>query len=116
MHALEERVASTKDAMAASQRQQEAPLAPNMESNPSSQCRSSAASTKHPAEGRPEIIADNPQCYPMDDITVRTPCKLLHPQRKKIKVLAHSIVEIPIQGGTIHGAPIPEGYARVMVD
>ena len=23
---------------------------------------------------------------------------------------------MPVQGGTIHGRPIPEGYARVMVD
>ncbi|RLM61613.1 hypothetical protein C2845_PM14G08240 [Panicum miliaceum] len=52
----------------------------------------------------------------MDDITVRTPCELLYQQRKKIKVVAHGIAEVPIQGGTIHGAPIPEGYARVLVD
>jgi hypothetical protein len=30
--------------------------------------------------------------------------------------VAHNIVEVPIQGGTIHGASIPEGYVRVMVD
>jgi hypothetical protein len=30
--------------------------------------------------------------------------------------VAHGIAEVPVQGGTIHGAPIPKGYARVMVD
>jgi hypothetical protein len=30
--------------------------------------------------------------------------------------VAHGIAEVPIQGGTIHGVPILEGYARVMVD
>jgi hypothetical protein len=54
--------------------------------------------------------------YPVDDITVRTPYELLYQQRKKIKLVVHGIAEVPIQGGTIHGRPIPEGYARVMVD
>jgi hypothetical protein len=62
------------------------------------------------------MVADNPQCYSVDDITVRTPCELLYQQRKKIKVVAHGIAEVPFQGGTIHGAAIPKGYARVMVD
>ena len=44
------------------------------------------------------------------------PCELLYQQRKKIKLVTHGIAEVPIQGGTIHGMPIPEGYARVMVD
>ena len=52
----------------------------------------------------------------MDDITVRTPCELLYQQRKKIKLVAHGIAKVPIQGGTIHGMEIPEGYARVLVD
>jgi hypothetical protein len=30
--------------------------------------------------------------------------------------VAQGIAEVPVQGGTIHGVPIPEGYARVMVD
>jgi hypothetical protein len=62
------------------------------------------------------MVADNQQCYPVDGITVRIPCELLYQQRKKIKVVAHSIAEVPAQGGTIHGTLIPEGYARVMVD
>jgi hypothetical protein len=59
MHALEERVASIEGAMAASQRQQEAPSVPNMERSPGSQRCSSAASTEHPAGDRTEIVADN---------------------------------------------------------
>ena len=54
--------------------------------------------------------------YPVDDIAVRTPCELLFPLRKKLKVVAHGVAEVPVQGGTIHGMAIPEGYARVMVD
>jgi len=54
--------------------------------------------------------------YPVDDIAVRTPCELLFPLRKKLKVVAHGVAEVPVQGGTIHGMMIPEGYARVMVD
>jgi len=37
-------------------------------------------------------------------------------QRKNVKLVAHDIAEVPVQGGTIHGMQIPEGYARVMVD
>ena len=62
------------------------------------------------------MVADEPQHYPVDNITVRTPCKLLYQQRKKIKLVTHGITEVPVQGGTIHGMQIPKGYARVMVD
>ena len=62
------------------------------------------------------MVAKEPNHHPVDDITVRTPCELLYQQRKKIKLVAHGIAEVPIQGGTIHGVQIPEGYARVMVD
>jgi hypothetical protein len=62
------------------------------------------------------MVVDNQQHYPMDDITMRTSYELLSQQRKKIKIVAHGIAEVPAQGGTIHGVPIPEGYARVMVD
>ena len=47
---------------------------------------------------------------------MRTPCELLYQLRKKLKVVAHGVAEVPVQGGTIHGMTIPEGYARVMVD
>ena len=63
------------------------------------------------------MVADKPQYYPVDDITMRTPCELLYQQRKKIKLVMHGIAEVPVQGGTIHGVQmIPDGYARVMVD
>ena len=52
----------------------------------------------------------------MDDITVRTPCELLFPLRKKLEVVAHGVAKVPVQCGTIHGMTIPEGNARVMVD
>ena len=52
----------------------------------------------------------------MDDIAVRTPCELLYQLRKKLKVVAHVVAEVPVQGGTIDGMAIPEEYARVMVD
>ena len=52
----------------------------------------------------------------MDDIAVRTPFELLYQLRKKLKVVAHRVAEVPVQGRTIHGMTIPEGYARVMVD
>ena len=43
-------------------------------------------------------------------------CELLYQLRKKLKVVAHRIAEVPVQGGTIYGMVIPEGYASVMVD
>ena len=79
MRVLKERVASIEGAMAASQpHQQEARSAANLESSPGSQRRSSVASTEHPAGGQPTVIADEPKHYPVDDITVRTPCELLY--------------------------------------
>ena len=117
MRALEEWVALIEGALVASQQQQqEARSAAHLDSSPGSQRRSSVASTEHPAGGRTEVVADEPQHYPVDNITVRTPCKLLYQQRKKIKLVTHGIAEVPIQGGTIHGMQIPDGYARVMVD
>ena len=62
------------------------------------------------------MVADESEHYLVDDISVRTPSELLYQQRKKIKLVVHGIAEVPVQGGTIHGRPIPEGYARVMVD
>ena len=78
-----------------------------------SQRRSSVALTEHPAADREETVAEH---YPVDDITVRTPYELLYQLRKKLKVVAHGVVEAPVQGGTIHDMAIPEGYARVMVN
>ena len=118
MRVLEQRIASIEGVMAGSSQahQQEARSAANLESSPGSQCRSSVASTEHPAGSQPIVVTDESEHYPVDDITVRTPYELLYQQRKKIKLVAHGIVEVLVQGGTIHGRPIPEGYARVMVD
>ena len=115
MHALEERVASIEGALAATQQQQpEARSTAQLETSPiDSQRRSSVASTEHPAADREETVAEH---YPVDDIAVRTPCELLIPLRKKLKVVAHEVAEVPVQGGTIHGMTFLEGYARVMVD
>ena len=68
MRALEQKIASIEGAMAASQQQQEeARSAAHLESSPSSQCRSSVASTEHPATDH--LVADDPKYYPVDDIT-----------------------------------------------
>ena len=88
MRALEQRIASIEGVMAASQpHQQKARSAANLESIPSSQRRSSVASTEHPARGQPTVVVDESEHYPVDDITVRTPCELLYQQRKKIKLV-----------------------------
>ena len=98
MRALEERVASIEGAMTPNQQQQqEARSTAHLESSPGSQRRSSVASTEHPAGGQTEGVVDEPQHYPMDDIIMRTPCELLYQQRKKIKLVAHGIAEVPIQ-------------------
>ena len=117
MRAIEERIASIEGVMAASKpQQQEARSAANLESSLGSHCHSSVASTEHTAGGQPAVVADEPEHYPMDDLIERTPCELLYLQRKKIKLVAHGVAKVHVQGGTIHGMPIPEGYARVMVD
>jgi len=115
VRALEERVASIEGALVTRQHQPpEARLAAQLETSPiGSQLRSSIASTEHPAADREEAVAEH---YPMDGIVMRTPCEPLYQLRKKLKVVAHGVAEVPVQGGTIHGMAIPEGYARVMVD
>ena len=78
MAALAERVATIESQLAASSRQQDVASVPNVESSPGSQHRSSIASTEHPAGGQPTVVADESEHYPVDDITVRTPCELLY--------------------------------------
>ena len=75
IRALEQRIASMEDVMAASSQthQQEARSAANLESSPGSQRRSSVASTEHPAGGQPIVVADESEHYPVDDITMRNP-------------------------------------------
>lgn len=77
---------------------------------PSSHKSSSVASIEHhPVD---DSIENNEQ-YLVDDITARTPCELLTPFRKIVKVVAHGIAEVP--GGTNYCMDIPRGYARVQV-
>ena len=116
MRALEERVAAVEGALSASQKQQDVRSAAHLDASPGCQRRSSVASTEQPAGGPTKVGANEPHHHPVDDITMRTPCELQYQQRKKIKLVAHGIAEVPVQGGTIHGVQIPEGYARVMVD
>ena len=115
MRALEEQVASIEGACVTSQQQPpEARSTAQLETSPvGSQRCSSVTSTEHPAADRGETVAEH---CPVDDIAVRTPCELLFPLRKKLKVVAHGVAEVPVQGGTIQGMTILEGYARVMVD
>ena len=47
---------------------------------------------------------------------MRSPCELLIQVRQKEKLVAHRIAKVPIDGNTIHGQAIPEGYAIVQVD
>ena len=72
MRALEERVASIEDAIAASQQQQpKARSMAQLETSPvGSQRRSNIASTEHLAADREETVAEH---YLVDDIAVRTP-------------------------------------------
>jgi hypothetical protein len=109
--ALKERVASIEGAIASNQQQYpEARSMAQLETSPVGlQRRSSVASTEYPTADREETIAEH---YPVDDIAVRTPCELLYQLRKKLKVVAHGVAEVPVQGGTIHGMAIPEGYAE----
>ena len=88
MRALEEQVASIEGACVTSQQQPpEAKSTAQLEISPvSSQRRSSIASMEHPAVDREETVVEH---YPVDDIVVRTPCELLCPLRKKLKVVAH---------------------------
>ena len=47
---------------------------------------------------------------------MRTQCELLYPVGSRLKVCALGVAELPVEGGTLHNMPIPEGYARVEVD
>ena len=78
MRALEEQVAAVEGALAASQQQQDARSVAHLDSSPGSQRRSSVASTEHPVGGQPTVVVDESEHYPVDDITMRTPCELLY--------------------------------------
>ena len=61
------------------------------------------------------MVVINHRNIPRGPRCLQTPYELLFPLRKKLKVVAHGVAEVPVQDGTIHGMAIPEGYARVMV-
>ena len=83
------------------------------EATPPSQRRSSVASTELL---QPEHALTAPASYPMDAITESQNCHLMM-QWMNLKVKAAVGSVYPTEpGATFHCRPIPEGYARVMVD
>ena len=83
------------------------------EATPPSQRRSSVASTELL---QPEHVLTAPASYPVDAITESQHCHLMTQwQNFKVKAVVGS-VRPPEPGATFHYRPIPEGYARVMVD
>ena len=82
------------------------------EATPPSQRRSSVAST----ELLQEPVFTAPASYPVDAITESQHCHLMTQwQNFKVKAAVGSVLP-PEPGATYHCRPIPEGYARVMVD
>ena len=81
------------------------------EATPPSQRRSSVASTE-----LPQLEHAAPASYPVDAITESQHCHLMAEwQNLKVKAAVGSV--LPTEpGATYHCRPIPEGYARVMVD
>ena len=83
------------------------------EATPPSQRRSSVASTELL---QPEHALTAPASYPVDAITESQNCHLMT-QWMNLKVKAAVGSVYPTEpGATFHCRPIPEGYARVMVD
>ena len=89
--------------------------------SPVSQRRSSCASTAAPdvqAEKQPQIepTAVDDQRYPVDDVTMPTPCEL-HVRAKNISIHVAYGSALPLNPcTTIHGRPIPPGYTCVSVE
>ena len=80
---------------------------------PPSQRRSNMASTELL---QPEHVLTAPSSYPVDAITESQHCHLMAEwQNFKVKAAVGSVLP-PEPGATYHYRPIPEGYARVMVD
>ena len=65
---------------------------------------------------QPEHVLTAPASYPVDAITESQHCHLMAEwQNFKVKAAVGSVLP-PEPGATYHCRPIPEGYARVMVD
>ena len=94
---------------------------PDVVISPVSQRRSSCASTAAPdvqAEKQPQIeptVVDD-QRYPVDDVTIPTPCEL-HVRARNISIHVAYGSALPLNPSTtIHGRPIPPGYTSVTVE
>src|SRR3954465_5198508 len=83
------------------------------EATPPSQRRSSVASTELL---QPQLVLTAPASYPVDAITEAQICHLMTQwMNMKVKAAVGSV--FPNEpGATFHCRPIPEGYAKVMVD
>lgn len=94
---------------------------PDVVISPASQRRSSCASTAAPdvqAEQQPQIepTAVDDQRYPVDDVTMPTPCEL-HVRARNISIHVAYGSALPLNPSTtIHGRPIPPGYTSVTVE
>ena len=65
---------------------------------------------------QPELVLTAPASYPMDAITEAQNCHLMTQwMNLKVKAAVGSVYPTEL-GATFHCRPIPEGYARVMVD
>ena len=65
---------------------------------------------------QPEHVLTAPASYPVDAITESQHCQIMAPwMNLKVKVVVGSVYPTG-SGATYHCRPIPEGYAKVMVD
>ena len=88
---------------------------PDVVISPASQRPSSCASTAAPdvqTEQQPQIepTTVDDQRYPVDDVTMPTPCEL-HVRERNISIHVAYSSALPLNPSTtIHGRPIPPGY------
>lgn len=107
---LQEEVKTLRSQQSTGQSQRQPEEEPAFHDAPSSQRRSSVASTELAAEEQPA------RRYPVDDITGREICELyIKYANIDIKVAAGSVLP-PVPGQTCHTVPVPAGYAIVWVD
>ena len=82
-----------------------------------SNCASTAVpdvQAKHQPQTEPTAVDD--QRYPVDDVTMPTPCEL-HVRAKNISIHVAYGSALPLNPcTTIHGRPIPLGYTSVTVE
>ena len=94
---------------------------PDVVISPASQRRSNCASTAAPdvqAEQQSQIepTAVDDQRYPVDDVTMPTPCEL-HVRARNISIHVAYGSALPLNPSTtIHERPIPPGYTSVTVE